>query len=384
MAKDIQCEVRNIISEIVEKAADGNYIYRGEPGGYAQSPFNGKVSSNLWRKFQCQPTFTLHDRAEVDYDKIQESYLRDVRRYGENLCQDDFELASQLQHLGGNTNLIDFTTDHLVALFFACDGFHDEPGRVILLKQTEQIKNKYKIKEPRKPRNRVIAQKSMFVQYRSGVIEEDDIEKICIPPSFKKSILTYLRKCHGIYTQTIYNDLQGYIKHQKIHHKAYSEYGRGQLIRFYSIVGIASIDGIALTDVAIERHSKAIELNPDFVEAYFDRAHVYLLIEDFDKAIEDFNRAIELNPDHAYTYVQRGRTYRRKGCDDRAIEDFNRAIELDPGDAFVYVQRGEAYFNKGCDDRAIDDFRRAIELGDNSVRGHLEAAQIRRSSKGAG
>ena len=30
MAKDIQCEVRNIISEIVEKAADGNYIYRGE------------------------------------------------------------------------------------------------------------------------------------------------------------------------------------------------------------------------------------------------------------------------------------------------------------------------------------------------------------------
>ena len=111
-----------------------------------------------------------------------------------------------------------------------------------------------------------------------------------------------------------------------------------------------SIKGINLADVAMEHCSKAIELNPLFVEAYFDRAHVYLLMEDFDKAIDDFNRAIELNPDHAYTYVQRGRTY----------------------------------FDKGCDDRAIDDFRRAIELGDNSVRGHLEAAQIRRSSKGAG
>ena len=59
---------------------------------------------------------------KFDYDVIQESYLRDARRYGGNLYQDDFELASQLQHLGGNTNLIDFTKDCLVALFFACDG----------------------------------------------------------------------------------------------------------------------------------------------------------------------------------------------------------------------------------------------------------------------
>ena len=53
MAKDIQCEVRNIISDIEEKAADGNYIYRGEPECYAQSPFDGKVSSSLWRQLQC-------------------------------------------------------------------------------------------------------------------------------------------------------------------------------------------------------------------------------------------------------------------------------------------------------------------------------------------
>ena len=30
MTKDIQREIRNIISEIEEKSADGNYIYRGE------------------------------------------------------------------------------------------------------------------------------------------------------------------------------------------------------------------------------------------------------------------------------------------------------------------------------------------------------------------
>ena len=49
---------------------------------------------------------------------------------------------------------------------------------------------------------------------------------------------------------------------------AYSEYRRGRRARFNRIGGIKSIDGILLTDVAIERHSKAIELNPYFVEAY--------------------------------------------------------------------------------------------------------------------
>ena len=337
MAKDIESEVRNIINEIVEKAADGNYIYRGEPECYTQSPFDGKVSSSLWR--QLQSTFTIHDRDKVNYNLIQESHLRDVRRYGGDLHQDDFELASELQHVGGNSNLIDFTKSCLVALFFACDGFHDKPGRVILFKLTDDKRREYKIKVPQHPRNRVDAQKSIFVRHKKGFIKEDDIEEIiCICPSFKEPILTYLREKHRIYTQTIYNDLQGYIKHQEIHHKAYSEYRRGQLARFYRVGGIASIDGIALTDVAIERHSKAIELNPLFVEAYFDRAHVYLLIEDFDKAIEDFNRAIELNPDHAYTYVQRGKAYRHKGCYARATEDFNRAIELGDNSARVFLE----------------------------------------------
>ena len=340
MSEDIQCEVRNIISDIVEKAADGNYIYRGEPECYC------RVSSSLWR--QLQSTFTHHVRAEVDYDVIQESYLRDARQYGGDLYQDDFELASQLQHLGGNTNLIDFTTDYLVALFFACDGAHDKfaydgahdkPGRVILLKQTEQIRNKYKIKEPRDPINRVIAQKSMFVQPSQGFIEQDEIKTVCVKAELKESILTYLRKYHGIYTQTIYNDLQGYIKRQKIHHKAYSEYGRGQYARIYSIGGIASINGIALTDVAIERYSEAIKLNPDFVEAYFDRAHVYFWIDDFDKAIKDFTRVLEFNPDHAYTHVQRGKVYSEKGCSDRAIDDFNRAIEFGDNSARELLAR---------------------------------------------
>ena len=340
MTEDIQRKVRNTINEIEEKAADGDYIYRGEHEWHEQ------VSSSLWRQFQVQPIPAFFDGINT-YDKIQESYLRDARRYGENHPQDNLDLASELQHVGGSTNLIDFTECHLVALFFACDGAHDKPGRVILFERTEDKKSKYKIEVPRCPKHRVTAQKSVFVQHRSGIIDEDDIEEmICIRPSFKQPILTYLRERECIYTQKIYNDLQGYIKHQKIHRDAYNEYRRGHLARLYMIGGLARIDGIDVADAAIKRHSKAIELNPDFVEAYFDRAHVYLWKEDFDKAIKDLTSVIKLYKDSAPAYFRRGETYFNTGCYDRAKQDLIRAIELGDPDAHDLLLEVQARLNQ--------------------------------------
>ena len=46
MDEDIQREIREKISEIEEKSADGTYIYRGEPKHYK------KVSSTLYRQYE--------------------------------------------------------------------------------------------------------------------------------------------------------------------------------------------------------------------------------------------------------------------------------------------------------------------------------------------
>ena len=332
-------EIMGIIDEIVEKSADGSYIYRGEPEWHEQ------VSSSLWRQFhQYRSTFASYDRADFDYYTVQEAYVRDARQYDKDLHQCEFEAASQLQHVGGSTNLIDFTECYLVALFFACDGFHDKPGRVILLKQTEQMIDKYKIEAPQHPEHRVKAQKSMFVQHPSGVIEEDDIEEIiCIRPSFKQPILTYLRESEGIYTQTIYNDRQGYIKHQKIHHDAYSEYGRGVLCYVHSAKnGRRSLKNNTGVHTATEHFSKAIELYPDCEDAYRWRAKLYLWTDNFDKAIKDCTRLIELDPNYEEAYCWRGQAYSNTGCYDRAKQDFIRAIELgDPyaNDCLIEMQR---------------------------------------------
>ena len=120
----------------------------------------------------------------------------------------------------------------------------------------------------------------MFVRHHRALLSKTRLRTICVKAELKESILTYLRKYHGIYTQTIYNDLQGYIKHQKNYHKAYSEYGRGQLSRRNNPTRIVSVNGKAVNDnapayMAIERYSEAIKLYPDFAEAYYARAQVY-------------------------------------------------------------------------------------------------------------
>lgn len=76
-----------------------------------------------------------------------------------------FEILTELQHYGGNTNLIDFTTDALVAIFFACDGEPEKTGRVILLQKPSKVAPKdYIVKKPprtirrtKKPKPRALA-----------------------------------------------------------------------------------------------------------------------------------------------------------------------------------------------------------------------------------
>ena len=77
----------------------------------------------------------------------------------------DFEILTEIQHYGGKTNLIDFTTDYLVALFFACDGHHDkELGRITFAKN----RTINKLEMIKYPRNLVhgyrVVQKRVFVR----------------------------------------------------------------------------------------------------------------------------------------------------------------------------------------------------------------------------
>ena len=108
--------------------------------------------------------------------------------------------------------------------------------------------------------------------------------------------------------------------------------------------------------------TKAIELKPDYADAYNNRGIAKKAKGDLDGAIADYTKAIELKPDDADAYINRGDAKKAKGDLDGAIADYTKAIELKPDDAEAYVNRGDAKKAKGDLDGAIADYTKAIEL----------------------
>jgi tetratricopeptide (TPR) repeat protein len=87
----------------------------------------------------------------------------------------------------------------------------------------------------------------------------------------------------------------------------------------------------------------------------------------WDKAIAEYNEAIELDPKYADAYFNRGAAYGSKGQYDQAISDFTKAVEINPKYAFAYNNRGITWYNKGDYDRACSDFQKACALGNCNV-----------------
>ncbi|MFZ4591403.1 MAG: FISUMP domain-containing protein [Ignavibacteria bacterium] len=118
---------------------------------------------------------------------------------------------------------------------------------------------------------------------------------------------------------------------------------------------------------AIADYTKAIELYPLFVYAYYNRGFAYLNSQNYSKAISDLTKTIEINPNYAEAYSNRGLAY-IQGTQDYsiAILDFTKAIELNPNYSEAYNNRGMAYAQFLEDsNRAIFDINKAIEIDSN-------------------
>ena len=368
-------KIKELINEIEEKSADGNFIYRGEREHFEEHPYNGKISSNLWREYCI-------DEEHFNIELIQKEMLAAAKRHNGHVSQDyrldviaspntlpeftqdaiDFEILTEIQHYGGKTNLIDFTTDYLIALFFACDGRYDKDGRVILQK-TDQISSM--IAHPRNPRHRIIAQKSVFIRPPRGFIEPDENDIVSIQGNLKQHVLKHLRDYHGISTETIYNDLHGFIKNQDNHGDAYTEFYKGFARCNRGDEATTSEGKQEEYKAAINHYNEAIELKSDFAHAYHNRGYTYAELGDYKNAMKDYSKAIELLPNLTDAYNGRGSIYADKVDFENAIKDYDKAIELNPNFAEVYYNRGNAYKAKGDLDKAIQEYTQAIKLKPN-------------------
>jgi tetratricopeptide (TPR) repeat protein len=115
-------------------------------------------------------------------------------------------------------------------------------------------------------------------------------------------------------------------------------------------------------ETALEHFTHAIELDPDYAEAYIQRGYVNWYLEKDEQALADYNLALELTPTDTAIYELRGRVYHRLGEYERALADLTHAIGLDPTFASAYLTRGILFVALEQPEAAGRDFYRRLTL----------------------
>ncbi|RHJ81912.1 tetratricopeptide repeat protein [Parabacteroides sp. AM08-6] len=248
--------------------------------------------------------------------------------------------------------------------------------------------------------------KSKYQNEFRGRVQDKNV-RVDLEPQF---ILTYYEKVDPI-KKLVYYD------------KTVEEYNARMLLsrklRITNEEAALTEDQVAVHFASIDELSAKIASQPNNADLYFGRALDFMLVQDFSEAIKDYTKAIELNPDFALAYFNRA-VVRYKQLDynmsqivdaddnlsamsmdlkigknssisnnikkpsdsasarlkdnKRAYEhemitrDYDMAIKLNPG--FVY-----AYFNRGNLRCALRDFRAAILDYNEAIRRDPEFAE---------
>jgi len=124
--------------------------------------------------------------------------------------------------------------------------------------------------------------------------------------------------------------------------------------------------GLALSD-----YTTALHLQPDLVEAWYDRGTIFTHIRRYERAISDFTEAIRLKPDFALAYCNRGLANLQLGRYDDALAEAgfeqvgNEPLPDVAGEAsqsVYFTPDGEVLVIVALDPTAIDDL-----FGDQSA-----------------
>ena len=108
--------------------------------------------------------------------------------------------------------------------------------------------------------------------------------------------------------------------------------------------------------------TRSIELSSNLPEAYLERGHASILLEQFDQAELDLAKAIELKPNAALGYAYRALMYKKLGQPELGAQEVSKAMVLDKNSANVLWAKGEIDEAMSRPDAAADAYRKALAV----------------------
>ena len=113
---------------------------------------------------------------------------------------------------------------------------------------------------------------------------------------------------------------------------------------------------------SVLHYTKALELDPTYVESYNGRGQAYFQLNKFPEAFSDFDNAIKAGIVTPKLFLNRGKCHVILSRPAEAIPDLAQSIELEPRNPETYYFKAVAEGKTGNLPAALQDYSKAIEL----------------------
>jgi curved DNA-binding protein CbpA len=113
---------------------------------------------------------------------------------------------------------------------------------------------------------------------------------------------------------------------------------------------------------ALGYFTQALTLNPNYWEAYLERAQIYYIQSNDRGALEDCTQVLQRNPQSSQAYYLQGRARHRLGFLAEAVGAYSQAIAYNAAYPQAYYYRGAAHLELQSFTSAVSDFETAKDL----------------------
>jgi tetratricopeptide (TPR) repeat protein len=142
-------------------------------------------------------------------------------------------------------------------------------------------------------------------------------------------------------------------------------------------------EGVALSragkyDESVESFNKALALNPNCQDCYYNIGFAYAQKKDYDKAEENYKKALEVKPDYAEAYNGLANIYNAQRKFDLAAEASKKAMDAGPGlqgaagNPDAMFNQGVSLWNAGKIPEAKKQFEAVVAANPNHAEAHYQ------------
>jgi len=132
----------------------------------------------------------------------------------------------------------------------------------------------------------------------------------------------------------------------------------------HALLGLITANQTGFSAETEKQFRRAIELDPNFVNARRWLAINFSAQKRYDEALAELKKASELDPLSAIVMINTAQTYKEQGNYDAAIEQLNKALTFDPNFAITHDELARVLYKKGLFAEALIHSQKAVDLSD--------------------